>query len=141
MQFSDVLTHWILPNPDYCMAQNRDISTYNDFIMTTCVTTYSAWPIVCQHHFQSRENETCHVLCSSCLCFEVSVARTVPNSHVMVICSIPFMFSKSGVLRTVNGAPSWSTKITVITETRDPVLFISVLWFLYMNCIRRSYNM
>ena len=35
--------------------------------------------IVCQHHFQSRENEPWHVLCSSCPYFEVGVARTVPN--------------------------------------------------------------
>ena len=59
---------------------------------------------MCQHHFQSRENEPCRVLCSSCpyCCpyFEVDVARTVPNSHVIVFCSIPLVFSKFGV----NGA-------------------------------------
>ena len=115
--------------------------------------------IVCQHHFQSRENEPCHVLCSSqcdhickfyyhscldlvglpppvlniaickargvskciqpdliikvtksghtgsnCPYFKVGVARTVPNSHVIVFCSMPLRFSKSGVLCTVNEA-------------------------------------
>ena len=44
---------------------------------------------MCQHDFQSRENEPCHVLCSSCPYFEVGVARTDPNSHVIVFCSIP----------------------------------------------------
>ena len=60
--------------------------------------------IMCQHHFQSRENGPCHVLCSSCPYFEVGVARTVPNSHVIAFCSIPLVFSKLGLLRTVNGA-------------------------------------
>ena len=32
------------------------------------------------------------------------VARTVPNSHVIVFCSISLVFSQFGVLRTVNGA-------------------------------------
>ena len=59
---------------------------------------------MCQHHFQPRENELCHVLCSSCPYFELGAARTVPNSHVIVFCSTPLVFSKFGVLRTVNGA-------------------------------------
>ena len=64
---------------------------------------------MCQHHFQPRENELCHVLCSSCPYFELGAARTVPNSHVIVFCSTPLVFSKFGVLRTVNGAaPSMS---------------------------------
>jgi hypothetical protein len=60
---------------------------------------------ICRIHFQSRENGQCHVFCSSCPYFEVGAARTVPNSHVIVFCSIPLVFRKSGVLRTVNGAP------------------------------------
>ena len=28
---------------------------------------YVVIPLICQQHFQSRENEPCHVLCSSCL--------------------------------------------------------------------------
>ena len=67
--------------------------------MSLCSNTH-----ICQHHFQSRENESCHVLCSSCPYFKVGVAGTVPNSHVIVFCSTPLVFSKSGVLQTVNGA-------------------------------------
>ena len=67
--------------------------------MSLCSNTHYG-----QHHFQPRENEPCHVLCSSCPYFEVGVARTVPNSHVIVFCSTPLVFSKFGVLRTVNGA-------------------------------------
>ena len=50
---------------------------------------------MCQHNFQSRENEPCHVLCSSCPYFEVGVARTVPNSHVIVFCSISVLKIRS----------------------------------------------
>ena len=75
------------------------ISLYNNN-----VCHYVVILIICQHHFQSRENESCHVLCSSCPYFEVGVARTVPNSHVIELCSIPLVFSQSGVLRTVSGA-------------------------------------
>ena len=45
-----------------------------------------------------------HSLCSSCPYFKVGVARTVWNSHVIMFCSIPLVFSKFGVLQTVNGA-------------------------------------
>jgi hypothetical protein len=62
---------------------------------------------ICRLHFQSRENGQCHVFCSICPFIEVGAARTVPNSHVIVFCSIPLVFPKSGVLRTVNGAVCW----------------------------------
>ena len=35
---------------------------------------------------------------------QVGVVRTVQNCHVTVFCSIPLVFRKSGVLRTVDGA-------------------------------------
>ena len=38
----------------------------------------------------------------------VGVARTVRNSHVIVFYAISLVFSKSGVLRTVNGAAPFS---------------------------------
>ena len=73
---------------------------------------------MCQHHFQPRENELCHVLCSSCPYFELGAARTVPNSHVIVFCSTPLVFSKFGVLRTVNGA---APRATINSEhKKDP---------------------
>ena len=75
---------------------------------------------MCQHHFQSRENEPCHVLCSSCPYFEVGVARTVRNSHVIVFCSIPLAFSKFGVLRTVNGAACLFQTIYVTPGNASP---------------------
>ena len=43
------------------------------------------------------------MLCSSCPYFKVGVARKVRNSHVIVLCSVPLVSSKSGVLRTVSG--------------------------------------
>ena len=80
---------------------------------------------MCQHHFQPRENELCHVLCSSCPYFELGAARTVPNSHVLVFCSTPLVFSKFGVLRTVNGAAPWCSQNSS-EQSCDRVLFHSI---------------
>ena len=51
--------------------------------------------IMCQHHLQSRENEPCYVLCSSCPCFEVDVARGL--LHLLF-----------GVLRIVRTLMEWN---------------------------------
>jgi hypothetical protein len=59
---------------------------------------------ICSFHFQSRENGQCDVFCSACPYSKIGVVRTVQNSYVTVFCSIPLVFLKSGVLRTVNAA-------------------------------------
>ena len=80
---------------------------------------------MCQHHFQPRENELCHVLCSSCPYFELGAARTVPNSQVIVFCSTPLVCSQFGVLRTVNGAAPWCSQNSS-EQSCDRVLFHSI---------------
>ena len=40
----------------------------------------------------------------TCCVLAVPTLKLVSNSHVMVFCSIPLLFSKSEILRTVNGA-------------------------------------
>ena len=97
-----IVRHLGTPNSDFngCHCV-RDPVLYRSMVVI----------LICQHHSQSRENESCHVLCSSCPYFEVGVARTVPNSHVMVFCSVPLVFSKSGVFRTVNGAAPFTSNL------------------------------
>jgi hypothetical protein len=47
---------------------------------------------------------------------KIGVDRTVQNSHFTVFCSVPLVFLKSGVLRTVNGA-TCSKKMPVVVES------------------------
>lgn len=60
------------------------------------------------------------VLCSSCPYSKVGVARTVSNSHVIVLCSIQLVLSKSGVLRTVNGASPLHTYLLIYLPIKGP---------------------
>ena len=73
------------------------------------ITTYAICIlllIICQHHFQSQENDTCHVLCFSWPYFKVGVARTVPKNHVVFFCSVYMSVFK---IRSTPNNGTWSS--------------------------------
>ena len=73
---------------------------------------------------------------------QVGVPRTVSNSHVIVFCSIPLVFSQFGVLRTVNGAAPlcFCRAVKLMQQLADNLNFkVQFFWVFVFQVMNNEY--